>query len=580
MTKTIAGFTALFMFASALGADIAVASEGATGLEGEPRSSSSFSSSVLRPLTGSDRGMACLLQVRVSTFAITKQALHQAIAGRGEARAAGPDDGSEHEVGQTGSDSQTVSTTEPDLAEDIVQQVVAAVDDPKVDDDGETEANDSAKEEIAELTDAIVEEQSVIVDAEKVKAAEKDHSDGPDDEPNETEKVEEVKEEIVEKVEKAIDDKIDTAHSEGRNPTEDEINQAVTDELSDMLDSLKQRSRYAPRTIKFKHGVLHFFHSVALFDWMLLMVAFITFLCLYKAMLRRPSTSNFEWLGLLVVWVVVASLYCGLISLRQGWNDGLLWMEGYLLEIIFMTENIFVLHIVVQAFGSPRKATEEALFWVVLGQVTFQMVFYMGLAHTLRSLHILPYVLGVWLIYVGIFSATSDEDSEFDFQDSNISRLSKACLGDRLSLNGMQESDFFIKKEDQRCLTQFGLMVVWLLIVDFCLEVDVTVAKIETMPNQYLAFSSSVVATFAVPEIFFIAKYLFERCKGLKYGIGVVLVLFGLEMLLHRFIEVPAFDACIAMIVIMLASGLLSFCFDRGPDSPLDIQYAAAASSN
>lgn len=62
-----------------------------------------------------------------------------------------------------------------------------------------------------------------------------------------------------------------------------------------------------------------------------------------------------------------------------------MWMDGYILEIVFLVENVFVFHIIVKAFGMPRNMTQKLLFIVVGCQIAFQMVLYMGLGQTLRN---------------------------------------------------------------------------------------------------------------------------------------------------------------------------------------------------
>jgi len=469
-------------------------------------------------------------------------------------------------------DTTTTTVDDKRIADEIEHEVLevtdTGVDQPNVT-DGEKEQEEAAKEDIEKLAGEIEEEQSVIDDAKA--ALNETVPSSVSEQP--------IRDQVIKTANEAIEDTIGDAEEEGRNATKEEVRQAIYDELSDLLNSLKQRSRYAPSSVKFKHGVIHFFKSVAVFDWFILTVAFVFFFKLYKGLHPGSSTEAAHWVGLLI-YLMLAVCYFGLISLRQGWDDGLAWIEGYMLEIIFLIENVFVFHIVVSAFKPPITTTESALLIVIVGQVLFQMVFYMGLAHWLRSLHVLPYFLGGWLVYVGFYSAISSGEGDFDFEDSTISRISKALLGERLQLKGMDDTNLWIKDGNKRVLTQTGLMVGWLLLVDFFLEVDVTVAKIEILSNQYLAFSSSVVATFAVPQIFFISNDLFKRYHGLKYGISCVLVLFGLEMLLHRFVEVPAVVAISTMIFVMAVSGILSYFMQPGIEPSLDRQLAAAAGSN
>merc|ERR1719210_494019 len=78
-----------------------------------------------------------------------------------------------------------------------------------------------------------------------------------------------------------------------------------------------------------------------------------------------------------------------------------------------------------------------------------------------------------------------------------------------------------------------------LLMVNFVMEIDVTLTKIEEIDNPYVSFTSSVVAASAVPELFFVARDMFKRFHLLKYGVTFVLLFFGAELLCHNFLHIP-----------------------------------------
>lgn len=395
-----------------------------------------------------------------------------------------------------------------------------------------------------------------------------------------------IKVEVTEKMTEAVDETIRKASVQGRAPTNTEVYAAVSEKLSDMVKSLWRR----PRTPVYRVGLplsvskayfWSFLVSVEVFDWFLLAVAFATFFCMYCHMLHWPSTSQYHWLGLLV-WLGLAFAYFVLIDLRQGAEAGISWMNGYFLEMIFMTENVFVFHMVVKAFRSPVESTESALFVVTMCQVFIQMVFYMGLAPWLRSLKVLPYILGSWLVYMGAHSATQGDHEELDFDESLMGRWSRACFGGRVLNSGWQDHDLVKVRNGRWYVTRCGLLVVWLLVADALLEIDVTLAKIEDVPNQYLAFSSSVLATFAVPEVYFIAQDIFTRFKGLKYGISCVLVIFGIEMLLRDVVAVPVAYVICTMVGILLTSSVVSVGFghdDERADCSVDKDLKIAVSA-
>merc|ERR1719379_232808 len=134
-----------------------------------------------------------------------------------------------------------------------------------------------------------------------------------------------------------------------------------------------------------------------------------------------------------MIWLFVGFVYNAIIWARFGSAQGISWFAGYLLEYIFLVENIFIFHIIIQAFKTPAKMTPKALHIVVWGQIMFEMVFFMGLAAWLRQIKVLPYILGVWLICCGFLAARGEHTMEVEIMETRACRCFTSCLGDRLS---------------------------------------------------------------------------------------------------------------------------------------------------
>lgn len=270
-------------------------------------------------------------------------------------------------------------------------------------------------------------------------------------------------------------------------------------------------------------------------------------------------------------WVLMGLCYNCMIYVRLGSEPAVVWLIGYILEITFSIENIFVFHYIVKAFRMPRWITQKVLVCVVLAQIAFQGIIYIGLAEWLRSLEMLPYILGMWLLYLGVQAAMEQDKSDFDImQTSAVSGL-KVFTGDRLLMSQDDHgSCLLVRAKDKPmnsskwCITPAGLMLLCLLAADWLLEVDVTITKIEGFPSRYLCFSSSMVAAFALPELFFIARDLFHRYFGLKYGISFVLIFVGLQALLHDAFTLSALTSLAIIASAMALSVALSAAFDWG----------------
>lgn len=329
--------------------------------------------------------------------------------------------------------------------------------------------------------------------------------------------------------------------------------------------------RWSPPPNLRREGIWEFWESAVLFDWGVFGVAL-----LIAVLLRRFVLPKLEYYGTgLLLWLTLGAGYNVVIWLRLGQEDGINWFAGYLLELIFLVENLFIFKLVVQALGLPRDATPKVLDIVAWGQILFEMVFFMGLAAILRTWQFLPYMLGIWLIYCGYSTAVEQPHGEVDIMDSSLVVAFRACLGDRLAApppkanpTTLQQQERGDEKEDGGFLVKgsagkwaislSGLAVCVLLMADFLLEIDVVLTKIEEFKNPYIAFSSSACATFTIPESFFLSQGMMESFPLLKYGISCVLIIFGTQMLLHSFFVIPPLTACCIVVGVLAGCVLLS----------------------
>jgi predicted tellurium resistance membrane protein TerC len=225
----------------------------------------------------------------------------------------------------------------------------------------------------------------------------------------------------------------------------------------------------------------------------------------------------------------------------------------------------------------PYQLTTKALVLVVIAQICFQCGIYMGLSNWLATQTWLPYALGVWLLYLGVASLFQDHSGHTDDVSVDdfwvVKAFSTLCCG-RFKPRYLGEHSLFVWQDHKCYATMLVLVTGVLVLVDFTLEVDVTLVKIECISNPYIAFSSSAVAAFSVPELFFVVRMLFERYSALKYGISFILMMFGLELILESVFTVPALAGCGATLLVMV----FCICISPPPE-PGKVEEAAATAT-
>lgn len=335
------------------------------------------------------------------------------------------------------------------------------------------------------------------------------------------------------------------------------ILQVVSQRIVPMLSMLGTRwHRWTPPEKIRKDGLKAFLKSASLFEWVLLLVTLIIVFPGVQVLLSRCAPRN-NTLAL-VSLMLVAMLYTGLIWTRFGRKSGENWLCGWILETIFLIENIFVFQIIVRSFRIPSDLTRKILQIVVGFQIFFEFLFFMGLAAYLRQFKALPYLLGAWLIVCGVQAAREDVHEDFDMMDTWFFRSLRNVFG----RERVPEGNFSFRaaagpenpkaSQDQVLFIALGII----LLADFFLEIDVVLTKIETIENTYISFSSSAVAALAIPELFVFTDGLLHEFHLLKYGIACVFFLFGGQMVLHTVVDISAGAAC-ALVVGVLAGSVV-----------------------
>mmetsp|Transcript_87873 Transcript_87873/g.174443 ORF Transcript_87873/g.174443 Transcript_87873/m.174443 type:complete len:524 (+) Transcript_87873:60-1631(+) len=342
---------------------------------------------------------------------------------------------------------------------------------------------------------------------------------------------------------------------------------------------------------KFRHRLHLTFASAGVIDWIFFLAALAFFLQLHLSMLKWPSEKGSHGMALLV-WILAGGLYNLVILTRLGAISANAWLTGYWLEFIFSIENVFVFQVVSRAFRIPRDQAQKALIVVVCCQLIFQMVFYIGLAELLIHIRVLPYLLGAWLIWVAFQTLKDDDDLCAEVPSSPpaeeavmgrlfgnpspcsvsedaaapqrstpllpcITGIFKSLLGDRFVASySTGPPQMFSCCNGQWNVTLLVPATCCLLAADFMMEIDVTLTKIMEIQQPFVAFTSSMAAAFAVPELFFVAQDLFQRFRLLKYGVSFVLIFFGGLLLLHSFVQLHDI-VCLGVIAAVMAVCML-----------------------
>mmetsp|Transcript_35650 Transcript_35650/g.65388 ORF Transcript_35650/g.65388 Transcript_35650/m.65388 type:complete len:554 (+) Transcript_35650:70-1731(+) len=292
-------------------------------------------------------------------------------------------------------------------------------------------------------------------------------------------------------------------------------------------------------------------------DNMLLGTACIILLIMDVIIVRANAHSAYAHFMILVLNLALTFCYCIMVRIGHDWAFTEAWATGYLVEIALSIENMFAIHLVFNAFSVPTNQVTFALTVGIYGALVLRLLFILLLESLFELGYIVDVVVGVMLIFSGI--VTVMEESHMDVSELYTTRIFKWFFGDRLQAEYDTKGRCFVTGPNGERRVTMLLLVIWLTgVVDIFFAVDSVGSKTGHIRNSYINISSAVMAVFSLRAAFFVIRDMANYFDTLKYGICMILMLMGLEMLLSKWLVVGLGWMCVMIAVIFAMSILAS----------------------
>jgi tellurite resistance protein TerC len=119
-------------------------------------------------------------------------------------------------------------------------------------------------------------------------------------------------------------------------------------------------------------------------------------------------------------------------------------------------------------------------------------------------------------------------------------------------------SGLFVKEEGVRKVTPLFIAIIALELTDILFAVDSVPAALSISRNVFVVYSSNAFAILGLRSLYLAMHGLLERYKYLHYGLGVILFLAGVKITLSNWLEIPAWAATTATILVLVMTITLS----------------------
>jgi tellurite resistance protein TerC len=268
-----------------------------------------------------------------------------------------------------------------------------------------------------------------------------------------------------------------------------------------------------------------------------------------------------------LVWFSLAMLFALALEPLRGKREALQFVTGYLIELSLSMDNVFVIALVFAYFRIPREHQHRVLYWGILGALMMRGLM-IGLGIALITLvDWVLYIFGAFLLYSGfrmLFVQT-----EVHPENNRVVKWVRKLYPVTPELHGQR---FMTKWEGRKALTPLALVLVMVETSDLLFAVDSIPAVFAVTRKPFIVFTSNVFAILGLRSLYFLLAGAIGYFRYLKYGLPLVLVFMGVEMLLDPHeekrpfwfqVDIPTSVSLLVVAGILLVSIVLSVTATR-----------------
>jgi tellurite resistance protein TerC len=174
----------------------------------------------------------------------------------------------------------------------------------------------------------------------------------------------------------------------------------------------------------------------------------------------------------------------------------------------------------------------------------------------LYRFHWLLYVLGAFLIYVGLRLCRA-QDKEFDPARNLVLRFVRRWLP---VYEGYDSARFWVNCDGRWCVTNLLLVLVVVESTDILFALDSIPAVFGITRDPFIVYTSNIFAILGLRSLYFLLAGFLGMFRFLNVGLGVILAFIGVKMLTDDWYHVPV-GWSFAFILVTLAAAILASVF-------------------
>jgi len=261
-----------------------------------------------------------------------------------------------------------------------------------------------------------------------------------------------------------------------------------------------------------------------------------------------------------LVWITLATLFCGFVFFEFGKTRALEFLTGYVIEYSLSVDNIFVFILIFSYFAVKDQYQHEVLFWGILGALIMRGMFIFAGVAMINRFHWIVIIFGGFLVFTGI-RMLFNKDGEVDPEKNIIVRFFRKFLPVSRTMHGEK---MFIRENNKLYATPLFLVLLVIESSDLIFAVDSIPAVLAISHNTFIVYTSNIFAILGLRSLYFAIAGVIGYFRFLKVGLSFVLTFVGAKMLMSFFqIEIPILLSLGVIVFILLSSILVSVAIKK-----------------
>ncbi|MDR1025805.1 MAG: TerC family protein, partial [Lactobacillus sp.] len=264
--------------------------------------------------------------------------------------------------------------------------------------------------------------------------------------------------------------------------------------------------------------------------WSIFGIIVFTMLFLDLFVFHRHSTEPkvSSTLKICLSYMTIALLFGVFVIYSRGFETGMLYYTGYLVEFSLSMDNIFVISLIFTSLQIPSKYQHRVLFWGVVGAIVLRAVMILLGASLISNFHWILYIFSVFLIYTGVKMLVHKED-DAPLTESKLFKFVEKKFHVTKEIHG---EHFFVKKGKKTYITPLFFALIIVELMDVIFAVDSIPAIFLITQDLFVIYTSNIFAILGLRSLYFLLAAAISRFVYLKPALAIILIFIGSKIFL------------------------------------------------